>query len=191
VRDHQAVCPIATPCRVLRVSPSGCYAWRDRPPSARAQRDAEILAHRRAFHARSDGTSGAPRLVGDLHDIAMPVGPKRVARVMTIGGRVGVSRRRGVRTTRRGPEEHAAADVGQRQLVAPAPNQLWVAAITYVPTWAGFLYRAIVLDGWSRRVVGWAMATHRTTALVLAALNMAITPRRPCAVIHPSDRGCQ
>ena len=85
MRDHQAVFPLATQCRVLRVSPSGFYAWRDRPPSARAQRDAEILAHLRAFHARSDGTYGAPRLVGDLHDSAIHVGQKRVARVMKIG----------------------------------------------------------------------------------------------------------
>ena len=191
MRDHQAVFPLATQCRVLRVSPSGFYAWRDRPPSARAQRDAEIWAHRRAFPARSDGTSGAPRLVGDLHDSAMHVGPQRVARVMKIGGLVGVRRRRGVRTTRRGPEEHAAADLVQRQFVATAPNQLWVADITYVPTGAGFLDLAIVLDGWSRRVVGWAMAPQLKTALVLAALTMAIPPRRPCAVIHHADRGGQ
>jgi len=178
-------------CRVLRVSPSGFYAWRDRPPSVRARRDAAILTHLRAFHARSDGTYGAPRLVGDLRGIAIRVGQKRVARVMKLGGLVGVSRRRGVRTTRRGPEEHAAADLVQRQFVATAPNQLWVADITYLPTWAGFLYLAIVLDVWSRRVVGWAMATHLKTGLVLAALNMAITQRRPCAMIHHSDRGCQ
>ena len=191
MRDPQAVFPIATQCRVLRVAPSGFDAWRDRPPSARPQRDAEILAHLRAFPARSDGTYGAPRLVGDLHDIAIHVGPKRVARVMKIGGLVGVSRRRGVRPTRRGPEEHAAAALGQRQVVATAPNQLWVADITYVPTGAGFLDLAIVLDGWRRRVVGWAMATHLKTDLVLAALNMAIPQRRPCAVIHHADRGGQ
>ena len=178
-------------CRVLRVSPSGFYAWRDRPPSGRAQRDTEILQHLRVCHARSDGTYGAPRLLADLRDLAIHVGQKRVARVMKLGGLVGVSRRRGVRTTRRGPDEHAAVDLVQRQFTATAPNQLWVADITYVPTWAGFLYLAVVLDAWSRRIVGWSMATHLRTDVVLGALNMAIAQRRPTAVIHHSDHGCQ
>ena len=191
MRDHQADFPVATLCRVLGVSPSGFYAWRDRPPSARAQRDAEILTHLRHFHARSDGTYGAPRLLGDLQDLAIRVGQKRVARVMKLGGLVGVSRRRGVRTTRRGPAEHKASDLVQRRFTASAPNQLWVADITYVPTWAGFLYLAVVVDAWSRRVVGWAMASHLKTELVLAALNMALAQRRPTDVIHHSDHGCQ
>jgi putative transposase len=178
-------------CRVLRVSPSGFYAWRERPPSPRAQQDAVILQQLRVCHARSDGTYGAPRLIADLRDLAIHVGQKRVARLMKAGGLVGVHRRRGVRTTRRGPDEHAAADLVQRDFTATAPDQLWVADITYVPTWAGFLYLAIVLDAWSRRVVGWAMATHLKTDLVVAALNMAITQRRPHDVIHHSDHGCQ
>jgi putative transposase len=178
-------------CRVLRVSPSGFYAWRDRPLSRRATEDVVILGHLRTFHERSDATYGAPRLLGDLREIGVHVGQKRVARVMRQGGLVGVSRRRGVRTTRHGPEEHAVADLVQRDFTATAPNQLWVADITYVPTWAGFLYLAVVLDAWSRRVVGWAMASHLKTDLVLAALNMAIAQRRPTGVIHHSDHGCQ
>ena len=178
-------------CRVLRVSPSGFYAWRDRRPSPRAQQDAVLLGHLRTCHARSDGTYGAPRLLGDLRDLGLAVGQKRVARLMRQGGLVGVSRRRRVRTTRRGPDQHAAADLVQRHFTASAPNQLWVADITYVPTWAGFLYLAIVLDVYSRRIVGWAMATHLKTDLVLAALNMAIAQRRPTNVIHHSDHGCQ
>jgi putative transposase len=191
VKEHQAHYPVATMCRVFRVSPSGFYAWRDRPPSRRAQRDAEILQHLRVFHARSDGTYGAPRLIDDLREIGMRVGQKRVARVMKLGGLVGVSRRRAVRTTRRGPAEHAATDLVQRQFTATGPNQLWVADITYVPTWASFLFLAVVIDAWSRRVVGWAMASHLKTDLVLGALNMAITQRRPTNVIHHSDHGCQ
>jgi putative transposase len=178
-------------CRVLRVSPSGFYAWQHRPPSARAQRDAVVLEQVRHFHARSDGTYGAPRLVGDLRDAGLRVGQKRIARVMRAAGLVGVSRRRGVRTTRRGPEETPAADLVRRDFSATAPNQLWVADITYVPTWAGFLYLAIVLDVFSRRIVGWAMATHLKTEVVLDALNMALGQRRPQGVIHHSDRGCQ
>lgn len=121
-------------CRLFRVSPSGFYAWLERPPSRRAQRDAEILQHLRTFHARSDGTYVAPRLIDDLREVDIHVGQKRVARVMKLGGLVGVSRRRGMRTTRRGPAEHTASDLVQRQFAATVPNQLWVADITYVPT---------------------------------------------------------
>ncbi|MGH7498242.1 MAG: IS3 family transposase [Gemmatimonadales bacterium] len=192
VRDHQAVYPVATMCRVLRVSPSGFYAWRQRGPSARAQQDAALQEPIRQFHVRSDGTYGAPRIWKDLREEAgQRVGQKRVARLMRAAGLVGVSRRRGVRTTRRGAVEAPAADLVQRDFTATALDQLWVADITYVPTWAGFLYLAMVLDGYSRRIVGWAMAPHLKTDLVLAALNMAITQRRPRAVIHHSDRGCQ
>lgn len=192
MRDHQAVYPVATMCRVLRVSPSGFYAWRRRAPSARAQRDAEVLVQLRTFHERSDRTYGAPRLWKDLREeAAICVGQKRVARLMREAGLVGVSRRKGFRTTRRGPEQAPAPDLVQRDFTATAPDQLWVADITYVPTWAGFLFLAIVLDVFSRRIVGWAMATHLKTDLVLGALDMATAQRRPRQVIHHSDQGCQ
>jgi putative transposase len=192
VRDHQAVYPVATMCRLLRVSPSGFYAWRRRAPSARAQRDRALLEPIRRYHARSDATYGAPRIWKDLREEAgLYVGQKRVARLMRVAGLVGVSRRRGVCTTRHGPVETAAADLVRRDFTATAPNQLWVADITYVPTWAGFLYLAMVLDVFSRRIVGWAMATHLQTDLVLDALNMALQQRRPQGVIHHSDRGSQ
>ena len=191
MRDHQAVYPVATMCRLLRVSPSGFYAWRRRGPSARAQADAALLDQLRVFHARSDGTYGAPRLLEDLREIHLRVGQKRIARLLRGAGLHGVSRRRGVRTTRRGPVETAAADLVHRDFTATAPNQLWVADITYIPTWAGFLFLAIVLDAYSRRLVGWAMATHLQTDLVLDALNMALTQRKPRGVIHHSDQGSQ
>ena len=191
MRDHQALFPVATMCRVLRVSPSGFYAWLKRPPSARAMRDAQLLAEIRVSHARSDETYGAPRILGDLQERGHWVGQKRVARLMQGSGIRGVSRRRGTTTTRRGPDETAATDLVQRAFTAASPNQLWVADITYVPTWAGFLFLAVVLDAFSRRVVGWAMATHLKTALVLDALEMAHYQRRPTAVIHHSDHGCQ
>ncbi len=192
MRDHQAVYPVATMCRVLRVSPSGFYGWRQRGLSARARQDAALLESIRRFHRRSDGTYGAPRLWKDLREEAgHAVGQKRVARLMRAAGLVGVSRRRGVRTTRRGTVAAPAADLVQRHFAATAPNQLWVADITYVPTWAGFLFLAIVLDVFSRRIVGWAMATHLKTELVLDALHMAVTQRRPAGVIHHSDHGCQ
>jgi len=104
---------------------------------------------------------------------------------------VGVSRRRGVRTTQRGPDATPSTDLVQRQFTATAPNQLWVADITYVPTLAGFVFLAVVLDAFSRRIVGWAMATHLKTTLVLSALEMARVQRRPSNVIHHSDHGTQ
>jgi putative transposase len=180
---------VATLCRVLGVSESGFYAWRDRPPSARARRDAELVLPIVASHAASDGTYGAPRILEDLREQGERVGQKRIARLMRREGIQGVHRRRGVRTTRRGATGHEAADLVRRDFTATGPNQLWVADITYVPTWAGFLYLAVVLDARSRRVVGWAMAGHLKTDLVLAALNMASTQRRPTGVIHHSDHG--
>jgi putative transposase len=103
----------------------------------------------------------------------------------------GVSRRRTQRTTVRSRDARPAPDLVERSFVAAAPNQLWVADITYIPTWAGFLFLAVVLDAWSRKVVGWAMQTHLRTELVLDALEMAVWQRRPASVIHHSDQGCQ
>ena len=191
MRDHQARYPVATLCRLVGVSSSGFYAWRIRPPSARAERDAVVLALIRVSHDRSDATYGAPRVWADLRDDGEHVGQKRVARLMKTNALHGVSRRRGATTTQRGVEESAAPDLVQRAFTASAPNHLWVADITYVPTWAGFLYLAIVLDAFSRRIVGWAMTSHLKTRLVLDALEMAHAQRHPAAVIHHSDHGCQ
>ena len=178
-------------CRVLDLSPSGFYAWRQRGLSRRAAEDVRLTAAIRASHAASDETYGAPRILRDLRDAGDRVGQKRVARLMRAAALVGVSRRRWVTTTQRGDVATVVPDLVQRDFVATAPNQLWVADITYVPTWAGFLYLAVVLDAFSRRIVGWAMATHLRTELVLAALEMARVQRRPTAVIHHSDHGCQ
>ena len=185
---NQARFRVATMARVLGVSPSGYYAWRRRPPSARARADAELRARVQAIHGRSRGTYGAPRIHAELTEGGVAVSRKRVARVMRSVGVAGVSRRRGPRTTRRNAQARPAPDRVERRFEADAPNRLWVADITYVPTLAGFLYLAIVLDVFSRRVVGWAMAGHLRTALVVEALEMAVTQRRPEAVIHHSDR---
>lgn len=182
---------VATMARVLGVSPSGYYAWRQRPPSARAQADAELTARVQEIHAGSRGTYGAPRIHAELVEAGVAVGRKRVARVMREAGIAGVSRRRGPRTTRREVQARPAPDRVERCFEAEAPNRLWVADITYIPTLAGFLYLAIVLDVFSRRVVGWAMAAHLRTELVVEALEMAVAQRRPEAVIHHSDQGCQ
>lgn len=191
MRDHQARFPVAALCRVLQVSKSGYYAWAKRPQSARAQRDALLVPQIIASHERSDSTYGSPRILGDLQDAGEFVGRKRVARLMRTAGIVGVSRRRFVITTKRSANEGAAPDLVERNFTATAPNELWVADITYVPTWAGFLFLAIVLDAFSRRIVGWAMATHLKTGLVLDALEMAHMQRRPDEVVHHSDHGCQ
>ena len=183
--------PVATMCRVLGLSPRGFSAWSHRGLSARAAEDVRLTAAIQASHAASDGTYGAPRILRDLRDAGDRVGQKRVARLMRAAELVGVSRRRWVTTTQRGDVATVVPDLVQRDFVATAPNQLWVADITYVPTWAGFLYLAVVLDAFSRRIVGWAMATHLRTELVLAALEMARVQRRPTAVIHHSDHGCQ
>ena len=132
-----------------------------------------------------------PRVHQDLLEDGHRVARKRVARLMRQAGLRGVSRRADVRTTTRSDHQPPAPDLVDRDFRSHGPNQLWVADITYISTWSGFLYLAVVLDAWSRRVVGWAMATHLRTELVLAALEMAITQRRPEQVIHHSDQGTQ
>jgi len=132
-----------------------------------------------------------PRVHAELAADGVPIGRKRVARLMRAAGVQGVSRRKHHRTTHRDPATAPAPDLVSRAFAAAGPDRLWVADITYIPTWAGFLYLAVVLDVWSRRVIGWAMATHLRTELVLDALNMAVAQRRPTIVIHHSDQGCQ
>ena len=185
--------PIAALCRVLKVSHSGYYAWLKRPLSARATRDTLLVPQIIASHERSDFTYGSPRILGDLKDLGESVGRKRVARLMRVAGIRGVSRRRFMVTPTRSKTEaeSAAPDLVDRDFTADRPNKLWVADITYVWTWAGFLYLSIVLDAFSRKIVGWAMATHLRSERVLDALEMAIMQRKPAQVIHHSDHGSQ
>ena len=182
---------IATLCRVLEVSPSGYYAWHRRPASPRAREDAALTAEIEAIHIHSRGTYGAPRIHAELVARGRRVSRKRVARLMRAAQLRGVSRRKFVVTTTRAADARPAPDLVRRAFTETGPNQLWVADITYIPTGRGFLYLAVVLDVWSRRIVGWAMETHLRTALVLAALDMAVEQRQPRAVIHHSDQGCQ
>ena len=182
---------VATMCRVLGVSTSGYYAWRTRACSERARAAAELSLRIQAIHQRSRATYGAPRIHAELAEQGIRVGYKRVARLMEVAGIYGVSRRKWITTTTRDRALRPAPDLIERNFRAPAPNALWAADITYIPTWTGFLYLAVVLDVFSRRVVGWAMETHLRTELVLAALNMALGQRRPAEVIHHSDQGTQ
>ena len=189
--EHRAHYPIRVMCRVLGVSASGYYAWEQRAPSAREQANARLLERICAIHAQSRATYGAPRVIAELCEDGERVGHNRVARLMRAAGLVGASRRKGCWTTRRDKDARPAPDLVERDFTADAPDRLWVADITYIPTWTGFLFLAVVLDVFSRRIVGWAMANHLRTELIVDALNMAIWRRRPQDVIHHSDQGCQ
>jgi putative transposase len=191
VKANRAAWKVATMCRVLEVSTSGFYAWLERAPSARAQSDARLVAEIKDIHRRSRATYGMPRVHAELSEQGVRVGGKRVARLMRAAGLQGASRRKWVTTTVRNANARPAPDLVQRHFSAKAPDALWVADITYIPTWTGFLYLAIVLDAFSRRVVGWAMETHLRSELVLQALEMAYGQRRPAQVVHHSDQGTQ
>jgi putative transposase len=191
VKAYQEQYSITTMCRVLEVSTSGYYAWLKRSPSRRTQEDQALMREIKRIHNRSKGTYGAPRIHAQLAREEIHVGRKRVARLMRAAELQGVSRRKRYGTTQRQPDARPAPDLVERNFSAKGPNELWVADITYVATWSGWLYLAVVLDAWSRRVVGWAMNTGLRTQLVLDALSMAIWQRRPQTVIHHSDQGSQ
>ena len=178
-------------CRILGLSPSGYYAWLKRPPSPRSLANARLTDEIRRIYAWSRRSYGRPRMQAELRDQGYPVNHKRVGRLMKLAGIVGVTRRRKWRTTTRDPHARAAPDLVERNFKAEGPDELWVSDITYIPTASGFLYLAVVLDAWSRRVVGWSMETHLRTELVLRPLDMAVTQRRPADVILHSDQGTQ
>jgi putative transposase len=180
-------------CRVLGVARAGYYAWTTRPPSARPTADARLVEQIREIHARSRGTYGAPRVHAELRlGLDVHVGRKRVARLMRAHGLQGVHRRRGRGLTRRDPAATPAPDLVKRQFTTTAPDRLWVADITQQRTDEGWWYLAVVLDTFSRRIVGWSMADHLRTELVLDALDMAISQRDPApGLIHHADHGCQ
>ena len=179
-------------CKHLKVSTSGYYDWAGRAPSARSTANAQLLGKIEAIHAMSDATYGMPRIRAELADQGVVASRKRIASLMRTAHIRGVSRRRGyVVTTTPDKRQRNAPDLVKRQFVATDINQLWVADMTYVPTWAGFLYLAVVTDVYSRKVVGWAFGAHMTADLVISALNMALFTRKPESVIHHSDQGSQ
>lgn len=184
--------PIRTMARLFQVSHSGYYDWLDRAPSKRAAANVQLLAQIRQAHSQSDATYGMPRIKAELADQSICASNKRIAKLMQANGIRGVSRRRGFMVSTQRDKSHAKApDLVKRQFTANAPNELWVADMTYIPTWAGFLYLAVVIDAHSRKVVGWAMGNRQTAELVTQALNMALFTRKPQAVIHHSDQGSQ
>jgi len=193
IEANRAVHAAATMCRLLGVSTSGYYCWRDRPPSARALSDEVLTEKIRLIHTQSRQTYGYRRVRTELveeHDEA--VGPHRVARLMKQANIQGVTRRKFCRTPRRDDRARPAPDLLERDFSALRPDARWVADITYVPTWAGFLFFAVVLDVFTRKVVGWSMSANQNTELVTRALQMAVARRRPSGVVvHHSDQGCQ
>jgi putative transposase len=192
VEQEKARYPVRILCAALGVSPSGYYAWRSRGPSARERSDAELAAEIRRSHTRSRGTYGVPRVHADLAEAGFHVSRKRVARLMGTDHLAGVHRRRFVRTTIRDEDAAPFPDLVNRDFTAAGPDRLWVADITELPTRSASCYLASIVDAWSRRVVGWSMATHMRTELVTAALDAAIVHRRPGTnLIHHSDHGSQ
>jgi putative transposase len=185
--------PVSQLARVLGVARAGYYAWACRPPSDRSRSDALLGEQIRQIHAHSRGTYGAPRIHAELRlGLGVHVSRKRVARIMCEHGLQGVHRRRRGGLTRRDPAATPAPDLVQRRFAPPGPDQLWVADITQQRTDQGWLYLAVILDAFSRRVVGWSMADHLRTELVLDALEMAISQRQPPpGLVCHSDHGCQ
>lgn len=178
-------------CDLLGVSTSGYYKWRKRGPSARDRRDEELTEMIEAIHDKSRGTYGSPRIHAELQASGEAVAQKRVARLMREADIQGVSRRKRPRTTIRSRHRRPAPDLVDRDFEPDEPNRLWVADITYIPTTQHYIYLAVVIDAFSRRVVGWSMADHLGTELVVDALEMATDQREVQATIHHSDQGTQ
>lgn len=177
-------------CRLLGVSRSGYYAWRSRPPSERSRFDAVLSEKIETIHRNSRATYGAPRVHAELRAIGIRCGRKRVARLMRQAKLRGCARGKRIRTTHRVALRPAAPDLVGRNFASEEPDRLWVADITYVRSKEGFVYLAFILDACSRKVVGWSMATHLRTELVVDALQMAIARRKPApGLVHHSDRG--
>ncbi|MDP9485181.1 MAG: IS3 family transposase [Actinomycetota bacterium] len=192
VDAERAHLPISLLCRMLGVSRSGYYAWRERPPSKRSREDATLTEKIREVHQRSRETYGYPRVHAELRALDVRCGRRRVARLMREAGLRGCMRGKRRRTTRQDRNALPAPDLVRRKFSAAAPDRLWLADITYVKTDEGFLYLAFLLDAHSRRVVGWSMASHLKTELVVDALEMAVWRRKPSAgLIHHTDRGSQ
>jgi putative transposase len=192
IRERVADFPIQVMCEVLGVSRSGYYAWASRPESARVAEDRVVAAEIRAAHAASRGRYGSPRVHAELRAHGRRVGRKRVARLMRGMGLSARRKRRFRCTTDSAHAFPVAPNLLGRDFTAAAPDRVWLADLTYIHTREGWLYLAVVLDLFSRRVVGWAMADHLGHELALAALDMAIARQRPApGLIHHSDRGVQ
>lgn len=192
IDDHRDEYPITLMCRVLAVSRGGYYAWRERPPSAREMANKQLLEEIRAVHKQSRERYGSPRIYEALLQLEIRCSRKRVARLMRENGIRAKNRRRYKRTTDANHSHPVAPNRLKQDFSASAPNQKWCADITYIATGQGWLYLAIIIDLYSRMIVGWAIADSLSRHLVLAALRMATHRRRPGpGLVHHSDRGSQ
>ncbi len=170
--------PVRMMCRLLRVSRSGYYAWRTRPESSRAKSDRALMAEIRRAHARSKGVYGSPRVHAELVATGTRVGRHKVARLMRLARLRGCPKRRFRVTAQRDPSHPVAKNLLKRNFSTDAPNQPWPSDITYISTHQGWLYLAVVMDLYSRRIVGWSMSRWMSRRIVLAALRMAINARQ-------------
>ena len=184
--------PIAMMCRQLAVSRSGYYAWAKRRPSARQKEDSVLVSEIKTIHEKSRQTYGSPRIVHCLNACGFDVSRRRVARLMHKEGIAGTPIKPFKRTTDSAQSNRVENNILNRDFSPKAPNRIWATDVTYIRTWQGWLYLAVVIDLYSRRVVGWSMATHMRTELVLDALTMALGRRLPQGnLLHHSDRGSQ
>ena len=193
ISAEKASTPVSVCCRLLGVSRSGYYDWERRAPSDRALSDTWLIERIREIWAENRKVYGSPRIHADLRlKYGIRVGRKRVERLMREAGISGLVRRKRGRTTISVPGVRVADDLVERQFRPAAPNVLWIADVTYLRTWEGWLYLAAVQDAYSRRIVGWSMTDHMRSELVVDALQMAVSRRRPApGLIHHSDQGSQ
>jgi len=190
--DHADRFPVRLMCRALAVSSAGYYAWRTRPESERARGNRALLTKIRALHAESRHTYGSPRLTRDLRESGESVSENRVARLMRVHGIRAKTVKKWRATTDSAHKLPVAANTLDRQFTVNQPNRVWAGDITYVWTEAGWLYLAVVLDLYSRAVIGWAMGPRLTADLATDALTMALWRRKPTTgLLHHSDRGVQ
>lgn len=193
VEAHKDEFSVSMMCRVLEVSRAGYYAWREREPSARAQQNVELVAEITEIHQKSRGTYGSPRVHAELRERGFEVSRKRVEKQMRDQGLFGRRRPKYRKTTDSNHGEPIAPNIVAREFTVDEPDRVWVADITYIWTVQGWMYLAVVIDLFSRRVVGWSMADHMRVDLVLGALAAALGKRVPSAagLVFHSDRGSQ
>jgi putative transposase len=192
IDDHRDEFAVRRMCKELNVSPSGYYVWRDRPPSAREMANQELYTKIKAVYDDNHGVYGSPRIYRELKDQGIACSENRIARLMRLRDLQAKQFRRFKSTTKRKKTQPAAPNLLKRDFEADQPDQKWLADITYIATSEGWLYLATILDLYTRRIVGWAMADRMTTDLTVSALKMALQQRQPLAgLIHHSDQGSQ
>jgi putative transposase len=192
IEDHRDEFPVRLMCKVLEVSTSGYYAWRGRPPSKREMANRGLTAKIKEEFENSGETYGSPRIYQVMRKLGLMCSQNRVARLMRAADLKAKQTRRYRSTTKRNKADRVAPNRLQRDFSATAPNRKWVTDITYIATQEGWLYLAVIMDLFSRRIVGWAMSKRMTSALTLRALDMAIRRCRPeSGLIHHSDQGSQ